>query len=402
VKPSDGTEEANAQKSEGASASIPDLERLKLWVRSGGRCAICNTYLLEDDFTGQVFNFGEMAHNVGRKQSSLSPRGLDPLPLTDRNKAENLLLLCEKHHKLIDHKIKQSEYSVDDLLKIKHAHEDRIKYLTSMGPDQQTTILRVVGDIRGRAVELSREHVRKTVSANASRYPYFALAFQGQDFEIDLRGLPDEGTPLYWQVGEARLREALLHRLAEGVQRGEIRHLSLFAIARIPLLISLGYMLDDKIPVDLYGKHRDGEESWFWSEQEPVVEFEHHQVQTGTDGTKVGILLNLSGTIHVNELPDHIGPEYFIFVIAPVGVTPNRNILRARGSLDNFSSSYHSLLSELERGHKAAREVHLFAAVPVTAAVVCGRGLMRDAQPAVIVYDRTDHGYEIALEVNRQ
>ena len=126
------------------------------WVRSGGRCAICNTYLLEDDFTGQVFNFGEMAHNVGRKTTTQSPRGLDPLPVAERNRAENLLLLCEKHHKLVDNKLKLAEYTVVDLRRIKQTHEDRVKYLTGMGPDQQTTVLRVVGDIRTGAVRFPR------------------------------------------------------------------------------------------------------------------------------------------------------------------------------------------------------------------------------------------------------
>jgi hypothetical protein len=82
-------------------------------------------------------------------------------------------------------------------------------------------------------------------------------------------------------------------------------------------------------------------------------------------------------------------------------VTPNRGILRSRQSLANFADRYHAFLSELERDMKVARELHLFAAVPVTAAVVCGRGLMRDAQPALIVYDRTGSGFEFALEVNR-
>jgi hypothetical protein len=234
-----------------------------------------------------------------------------------------------------------------------------------------------------------------------NRYPYYGLAFQGQDYEIDLRSLPGEGTALYWQTGEARLREALQHRLPEGVQRGDIRHMSVFAIGRIPLLVSLGYMLDDKIPVELYGKHRDGDESWHWNPDEPAVEFAHNEVQSGTDRSKVAVLLNLSGTIHLHELPDHIGPEYHVFTIAPVDVTPNRDILRARTSLLNFTRCYHRLLSELERGFKVAREIHLFAAVPVTAAVACGRGLMRDAQPALIVYDRSEQGYEKALEVNR-
>src|SRR5688572_9246395 len=82
-----------------ASASIPIEERVKLWVCSGGRCAICNDYLLENELTGHVLNVGEMAHNVGRRRSKRSPRGMDDLPVEERNKAENLLLLCDRDHK---------------------------------------------------------------------------------------------------------------------------------------------------------------------------------------------------------------------------------------------------------------------------------------------------------------
>src|SRR3954447_19635367 len=128
MEPNTEATEDSAKAVQVASTNIPDGERLALWVRSGGRCAVCNDYLLEDRLTAQVFSFGEMAHNVGRRQSAKSPRGLDPLPIEERNKADNLLLLCEKHHKLIDHGTKQHQYPVDELRKIKRAHEDRIKY----------------------------------------------------------------------------------------------------------------------------------------------------------------------------------------------------------------------------------------------------------------------------------
>ena len=166
---------------------------------------------------------------------------------------------------------------------------------------------------------------------------------------------------------------------------------------------SPGYALDDKIPLDLYGKHRDGEEGWRWDEDAPVVTFELDVVQAGSDPTKVALVLNLSGTIQRGELPDHLGPDYHIFEIHPVGVTPNRSILSARASLKNFADAYHMFLSELERLHKSARELHLFAAIPVAAAVLVGRGLMRDVHPAVIVYDRVaGGGFEVTVEVNRR
>lgn len=384
-----------------ASTHIPEAEKLKLWVRSGGRCAFCNKYLLRDEFTAQWLNLAELAHNVGRKQSPRSARGMDPLPTEERNKAENLLLLCQDHHTLIDHGVKRDEYSPDYLRQLKRTHEERIEYLTNLDVDLETTVLRVVGDIRGAPVELSAEHVRKAVLANAGRYPRFPLAFGGQDLEIDLRGLPAEGSADYWEVGQQRIREALLYRLEEGARKGMVRHLSVFAICRLPLLVYLGYMLDDKIPTDLYQKHRSSDEGWRWDDSAESVEFSYSPVRSGANKAKIAVVLSLSAPIGIEELPDEVR-DHTVYELRPQGVDPHRDVLRARSSLDNFKDCFHRLLSELEVQHKVARELHLFLAAPVSAAVVCGRSVMRDAQPAVIVYDYVGGGYAPALEINRK
>jgi hypothetical protein len=53
--------------------AIPDNVRLEVWVRCGGRCAICNRYLLDGGMTGRTLRLGELAHIVGRHNSALSP-----------------------------------------------------------------------------------------------------------------------------------------------------------------------------------------------------------------------------------------------------------------------------------------------------------------------------------------
>ncbi len=387
------------QKKE-ASTYIPEPEKLRLWVRAGGRCEICNKYLLEDELTVRPINLGEMAHNVGRKDSKRSPRGDSPLPVEKRNTADNLLLLCQDHHTVIDSRRHAPDFSVDELSVIKARHEDRIRHLTGMGEDQETVVLRVVGDIRGASAELSQEHVREVVLEDANRYPRFALAYGGFDLEIDLRGLPREGTPLYWEAGMARIQEILDSRLKQGAATGKVRHLSVFALTRIPLLVYLGYMIDDKVPVDLYQKHRDPNESWKWASDAPVESFKTEVVRAGNDPAKVALLISLSGTPALDDLPSSIDDDYTVFNISPVGTTPHRDILRSRQSLENFTSCYHMFLSSLEVSHKAADKIHLFGAMPVTAAVMCGRGLMRDAHPTLLVYDRSGEGYTYALEVN--
>lgn len=37
-----------------------------------------------------------------------------------------------------------------------------------------------------------------------------------------------------------------------------IRHLSVFALTRIPFLVAIGYHHDDKIPTTVFGPRRDG------------------------------------------------------------------------------------------------------------------------------------------------
>lgn len=106
--------------------SIPSGERLKLWVRAGGRCQICNRYLLEGDLTGRELTFGQAAHIVGRKASALSPRGLDDdLDLLERNPADNLMLVCDDEHDEIDKPGSREAFSVEFLRELKQTHEDR-------------------------------------------------------------------------------------------------------------------------------------------------------------------------------------------------------------------------------------------------------------------------------------
>jgi SMODS-associated and fused to various effectors sensor domain len=384
---------------EAASKTIPEPERIKLWVRAGGRCEFCNAYLLEDELPMLTLNLGELAHNVGRKRSAASPRGLGELPVDQRNLAENLLLLCAKHHKVIDDKVSHGEFTVEELRRIKSRHEDRIRYLTELIESDQTVIVRAIGDVRGAFIELNEQSVWAAVFAHARRYPFFSLGYRGDGVEIDLRQIPGEGTSGYWQEAEGRITAVVHGPLRAGIERNEIKHLSVFGLARIPLLALLGYHLDDKIPVDLYQKHRDSGESWSWDASAETVSFETDCLQEG-DAERVVLVLSLSGTITLEELPPAITAGATIYTIRPIGVAPNRNILRSHASVDTFTQSYHAFLSELERDHPTVRVLPVFPSVPVSAAISLGRGLMRDSHPTLQIYDRDREGYTLALEIN--
>jgi hypothetical protein len=384
------------------SRHVPVEEKLKLWVRSGGRCAICNRYLLEDEFTAHAVNLAELAHNVGHKPTAGSPRGEDGLAVALRNLADNLLLLCGDHHRVVDSRLTRGEYSVEALREIKQRHEDRIEYLTGLGEDAETVVPRVVGAIRGGNVELSEETVRAAIRSHTTRYPRYGLGYGGAGIELDLRRLPPEGTEGYWAAAASQIRWVLDGPVRDGVRRGEIRHLSVFAIARMSLLALVGYHLDDKIPLELYQKQRDGDEGWRWDDSATPVDFELRRARRGDDLARAALVVSLSGTIAAEDLPDTVADDCPMWEIRPVGVPGNPDILRSFVSLENFASSYRDFLSRLEQEQPDASVVDVFPAVPVSAAITLGRAVMRDVHPALRLHERDSSGrFAPALELNR-
>ena len=366
-------------------------QRTLVWIRAGARCAICNRYLLDEDL-GQVVRVGENAHIVGREKTPGSPRGLDPLPIADRDKAENLVLLCREQHKLVDTHV--DLFTVEELRKLKHAHEERVRRVTEIGGGRRTTILRVVGDVRGSTVSVDRSLVATAVIAS-QRYPHYSLAHQQDGVEISLRNIPDEGSATYYEVARSFIDDGLA-RLADGLKREEVRHVSLFAFGRLPLLVYLGSRLDDTFEVDIYQRHRHSQ-GWAWDDQQPAETFAVSAPPTRPTGSEAVLMLNVSGTIHADELPDEVRalPRY---VCTPARSTPHPDLFANRSTQANFEGSMRDLLAQIESTAKGLRALHVFSAMPISAAVVLGRVLGPSA-PKVLVYDEDMGTRRVALEI---
>lgn len=103
-----------------------------LWGRSGNRCALntCRRLLVEDESeTDDASIVGDEAHIVAREEDG--PRGVSTLTPEERDKFENLILMCKVHHKLIDDQ--PLKYTVHELLRIKANH---LEWVTNnLNPD---------------------------------------------------------------------------------------------------------------------------------------------------------------------------------------------------------------------------------------------------------------------------
>lgn len=375
----------------GVSRHIRDFTRLLLTVRAGGRCEFDdhNEYLLQHPFTLTAGNFAQIAHIVAFRPDG--PRGSSVLRPAYINDVSNLMLLCPQCHKLIDDH--PDQYPVFVLQKYKEAHEDRILHVTSLGPDKKTTVVQLKARIAGQTIAIPVAQVTKAV---APRYPTDAKGHM-----IDLTAINAEGKAFIEEA--ARCVKQKVERLYEpGMDVHETRHISLFALAPIPLLIYLGSQLSNKVPVDVYQRHRDTED-WVWKDSGTPAEYRFEKIREGRGQGQIALILSLSGKIKPEALPSAIDATFTVYELTLANMEPNPTYLRQRDDLTRFKDAYQAALRTIARECGQCDAIHLFPAVPAPVAVSCGREIFPKVDPKLVVYDydKRQGGFTPIIEVNK-
>jgi hypothetical protein len=97
-----------------------------LWGRAANRCAFPECRLeqvMDASETDDESLVGEECHIVARERNG--PRGNTPLASNSRDMYDNLILLCNVHHKLIDDQV--NTYTVQVLKEMKASHEKWVR-----------------------------------------------------------------------------------------------------------------------------------------------------------------------------------------------------------------------------------------------------------------------------------
>lgn len=116
--------------------TIPSTELKRLFARSGNRCAFsdCRRVLVVEGPPGeQPVILGDVAHIVAA--SPAGPRGDPFMAPPNRNRYENLIVLCSTHHQLIDDQV--ATYTPERLRAVKADHERWIEDRLAQGKPER-------------------------------------------------------------------------------------------------------------------------------------------------------------------------------------------------------------------------------------------------------------------------
>jgi hypothetical protein len=359
--------------------ALSERSRRVLWARTAGRCqyAGCNKSLIGDLISGaEDKNFGFVAHIVA--DTPTGPRGDTVRSPLHSDDVANLMLLCHVHHKLIDVDA-VAEHPEDRLVEMKAAHETRIEIVTTIEEDRASHVLRYAAGIGSHDAPVRYEDV------SAAMLPHRYPAEGRRTIDLELRGLEHrDHEPDFWTIQRNNLARQFATRVTERVQARDVHHLSVFALAPQPLLIELGRLLGDIVPAEVHQLHREPK-GWRWAEDADPITFRVRRAEH--DGATVALVLALSATVNDDRVIDVLGADAAIWVIEAANA--HNDIMRRRGDLGEFRRLLRSLFNEIKARHGESAQIHLFPALPVSAAVEVGRVWMPKADLPLTVYDQS-------------
>lgn len=365
---------------------IKDNTKILLFAKSAGRCEVCNKLVIKDLNTGEQFIWGEMAHIYAFSDNG--PRA--NIKIDNKNNVENLLLACPDCHEKIDKTGQEKYYTAQQLIEMKHEHEDRVYFATSFGSKSKTKVIKMIANINSEIVKTSNTDIAKALMKN--RLTPCEDIFSEIDFS-DISGRDDKS---YW-ISKSKDIEQLLSGFYSDLQRRKIEHVSIFGIGPMPLLMFLGSKLNNKVKTTLFQRHRDGG-TWEWKKTKTLAEYKLVS-EKGVNKNKVALILSLSGTVNRNLLPANIENNYYIYELSLVG-SPNFNFLRTENDLFNFEKSFSTCISEIKNNHPELKHIDVFPAVPAPVAIVCGKSLNKNSDPKLRVfnsYNRNKFKYSLTI-----
>lgn len=358
-----------------SNSNLKEKDKLILFGKAAGLCEFpgCGKRLYEDDVTKQDLNFSQFAHVIG--DSAAGPRG-------DKEKSEelgkdisNIILLCPEHHKLVDSAEGVVKYTVEVLRKYKQEHEELVHKMTEIKGIEPSTVLIYAVNIGGSKCPVSYDDANMTIFP--SHYPIdrvpVTIAFnQSGRTERDQR---------FWDDEKYNLEYGFEHKVKRLIEQGDIKHISVFAIAPMPLLVRLGTLLTDLVPADVYQLHREPQ-TWEWQKSDEREIF--HIIRPKYDYKKPVLVFSLSADI-TNRVKTYYDTENVSLWEVRID-KPNNDYLKSKEQLSEFRIKIRIVYDDIDK-HSAKGDIDVYMAMSNACAVEFGRVRMSKADRRMVIYD---------------
>lgn len=372
-----------------SKTSIPAKVVNQLLVKSVGRCQYrgCNKSLYIDLVTKRNFNQSYIAHIIADEPAG--PRGDAARSKLLAKDLNNLMLLCDTHHRLVD-KIDIVGHPEATLLEMKKEHEDRIERVTDIAPNMQSHILTFRANVGMHTREISYQTV-----SNYLLPEYYPAEAQTIDLSLS-NSVERDKDSTFWSTEIVNLERQVEKKLHRSFAKGEIKHLSIFAFAPIPLLIKLGTLINDITVAEIYQPVRSPN-TWKLSNDPASVSYSI--ISPAAKHKIVALNISLSATVTNDRITTVLGNECSIYTITIA--SPFSDYLKSKNELLVFANTMRQLFDRIKAEYNDKTPLHIFPAMPIATAIELGRVWMPKADMPLYIYDQNTagSGFNKVLEI---
>ncbi len=264
------------------SRNIPTPVEKALWAISAGRCEICGKKLYIEEKNNLLVNLSQKAHiHAFSKQG---PRYSESQ--TNPHELDNLMLLCMEDHKLIDGS--PELYTADILKKQKKEFEAKVSAVI----DTQ----RIKSSILSFRIGIT-EHdiIKEELSESSAVLLNNGNFFNGKylPIQVDLPGVHHSES--FFSIAKQSIKKQF-NEIKPSIRYSEC--ISVFGLAPQPLLVYLGFLLNDEANIKVYQRFREGTLKWDWKTDNVTNEFlvEDLDIKTKSND-EINVILSISAEI---------------------------------------------------------------------------------------------------------
>ena len=349
-----------------------------LLAEAGGQCELegCPEFIYEDMITKQKFNFGEYAHIIG--DSKDGPRG--DVVLSDEycTNRKNIMLLCPKHHTMIDKILEK--YSTEELFAMKKRHEERVRRILSIGKDRFSTVITYAANVGCHNCVINPDEANDTLLLDGC-YPS-----ESKPIELGLvNSSVKDKSQEYWAAEQQNLERQFQLKVEQYMQANRMSRFSVFAIAPMPLLVLLGTLMSDKFNAQVYQLHKEPR-SWMWQADkvQPFI------VKEPSDRCGHPVLVFSLSSATIRERVKKMYPEKGVSIWEMTVPKPNNDYLRSKEQLGDFREKVRYILEDINHHAPIGESIDVHMAMSVSCAVTLGMVRNKKADRAFNLFDRNN------------
>lgn len=376
----------------GRGPEISDKTAQKVWADAGGRCMFegCGEDLTEVPLWTGSARVGYLAHIVASDPQG--PRGTQEDSHRLANDPENIMLMCDAHHRLID-SFAPGDYPAHILYEMRRGHRDMVRnYLDSLA-FPRTRAVTLHANLAYVPTYFHDSELIDAILATGRAMVPGIIHYVRRKTQRD-----DRNTPGFW-TQYLREHEGDIRHLVTGFNsaNGAITEsLAVFPLHHIATMVLAGRIMGEAQAIQVFQYNR-ARRTWAWNPAvapQPAGTFSVSALPEGRV-SEVLITIELTAAMDDDAMPPGLRAEIAAGCLPWLRITtpsPRFDCIAHPDDLDQFMQVARRTIGHVQdvmRAHK----VHLIAVSPASTVFRFGQMLQPGHHPEYIVYDRAGREY---------